>query len=58
MKIYRLFVEKKKGFDIEAKELLRQFDELTGDTLNAAKNSDSAPEGDDGKDGRKKRFWK
>ena len=42
----------------EAKELLRQFDELTGDTLNAAKNSDSAPEGDDGKDGRKKRFWK
>ena len=47
----------------EAKELLRQFDELTGDTLNAAKNA-AAPEGDgdgrdkDSKDGKKKKFWK
>ena len=45
----------------EAKELLRQFDELTGDTLNAAKNA-SAPESDgdnrDSKDSRKKKFWK
>ncbi|MCH5339427.1 MAG: molecular chaperone DnaJ [Acetatifactor sp.] len=46
----------------EAKELLRQFDELTGDTLNATKNTGD-PEGDDGrdkdnKDGKKKKFWK
>lgn len=46
----------------EAKELLRQFDELTGDTLNAAKNA-TASENDDGKDkdnkdGKKKKFWK
>ena len=47
----------------EAKELLRQFDELTGDTLNATKNA-TAPENDgdgkdkDNKDGKKKKFWK
>ena len=45
----------------EAKELLRQFDELTGDTLNAAKNAAAPENGDDGKDnkdGKKKKFWK
>ncbi len=49
----------------EAKELLRQFDELSGDTLNAA--SKESPESDQGGDkdgkegsakrGRKKKFW-
>ncbi|MCM1213822.1 MAG: molecular chaperone DnaJ [Lachnospiraceae bacterium] len=47
----------------EAKELLRQFDELTGDSLHAAKNATSQGNGDDPKDtkdsgGRKKKFWK
>lgn len=45
----------------EAKELLRQFDELTGDTLNAAKNAaaaDNDGDGRDNRDGRKKKFWK
>ena len=47
----------------EAKELLRQFDELTGDTLNAAKAStEQGHTGDDKdsgpKEGKKKRFWK
>lgn len=46
----------------EAKDLLRQFDEVTGDTLNAAKNaanSDNGPDGKDkdGKGGKKRRFW-
>ena len=45
-----------------AKELLRQFDEITGDTLNAAKNSvnpddGSEPRDKDGKGGKKKKFW-
>lgn len=49
----------------EAKELLRQFDELTGDTLNAASkaSADKEQQGDEpkehnGKDGKKKKFWK
>ena len=46
----------------EAKERLRQFDEMTGDTLNAAKNvpepDDSDGGGKDNKDGKKKRFFK
>jgi molecular chaperone DnaJ len=46
----------------EAKELLRQFDEVTGDTLNATAKSKDAQEssGDtkDGKDSKKKKFWK
>ena len=46
----------------EAKELLRKFDELTGDTLNAVANATSEKEsGDDskdGKEGKKKKFWK
>ena len=47
----------------EAKELLRQFDELTGNTLNSAKSA-AEPEhgGDSGRDGtkegKKKKFWK
>lgn len=48
----------------EAKELLRQFDELTGDTLNAAarmsggKESEEDTKDNGGKDGKKKKFWK
>ena len=47
-----------------AKELLRQFDELTGNSLNAAKNVPPEPEaGDEGKEskeshGKKKKSWK
>ena len=37
----------------EAKELLKQFDALTGDSLNAAKNIDSEKQ-----ETRKKKFWK
>ena len=48
----------------EAKELLRQFDELTGNSLNAAKNVPPEPEaGDEGKESKerhkkKKKSWK
>lgn len=46
----------------EAKELLRQFDELTGNSLNAAKaaaEQDSAGDSKEPKDGgKKKKFWK
>ncbi len=47
----------------EAKELLKQFDALTGDSLNATKNAAPGDDGDngnskDGKKGKKKGFWK
>lgn len=48
----------------EARELLRQFDELTGDTLNAASRTSGGRESEEetkdngGKDGKKKKFWK
>jgi len=46
----------------EAKELLRQFDELTGNTLNAAKNTTeqefSGDNKDNSKESKKKKFWK
>lgn len=46
----------------EAKELLKQFDALTGDSLNATKkkdeNDDEPKEPKDSKDGKKKKFWK
>lgn len=41
----------------EAKELLKKFDELTGDSLNAVKNADKKS-GEEDKDGKKKKFWK
>lgn len=45
----------------EAKDLLRQFDQVSGSSLTAVQNS-SKPEGDGGKDGngggKKKKFWK
>ena len=40
----------------EAKELLRQFDALTGDSLNAAQNLQG--EKTESKDNKKKKFWK
>lgn len=46
----------------EAKELLCQFDELTGNTLNAAKAASEPENEDEGKEhhkeGKKKKFWK
>ena len=46
----------------EAKELLRQFDEVTGDTLRAASKASTDQEPGDkdnnGKEGKKKKFWK
>lgn len=39
----------------EAKDLLRQFDALTGDSLNAAEKETSG--GDVKKENKKKRFW-
>lgn len=42
----------------EAKELLRKFDELTGDSLNAASKAGSDKESkEEPKDGKKKKFW-
>ena len=45
----------------EAKELLRQFDEVSGNSLNAAKSSSGQESGEDGKDngkgGKKKKFF-
>ena len=42
----------------EAKELLRKFDELTGDSLNAAKRVESGKGAAEAKDKKKKGFWK
>ena len=46
----------------EAKDLLRQFDKLTGDSLNAVADAEDKNIGGDGKDskdsGKKKKFWK
>ncbi len=49
----------------EAKELLRQFDELTGDTLNAAARTEGGSEKDgegkeskESREGKRKKFWK
>lgn len=42
----------------EAKELLRKFDELTGDSLNAAKRAEAGKGASESKDKKKKGFWK
>ena len=46
----------------EAKELLKQFDVLTGESLNAVKKATESGEGEsrenDSRDGKKKKFWK
>lgn len=41
----------------EAKELLKQFDSLSGDSLNAGKVAMDDDKDPDDKDGKKKRFW-
>lgn len=45
-----------------AQKLLRQFDELTGNSLNATKNASSEPEygggGESHKESKKKKSWK
>ena len=57
-----LVVETPDKLKPEAKELLKQFDALTGDSLNAVKNATEAGENGskekDSKDGKKKKFWK
>ncbi len=42
----------------EAKELLKKFDEETGDSLNAAKNVTSGSDKDESGKEKKKKFWK
>ena len=43
----------------EAKDLLKQFDAITGDSLNAAKRAEDEKNGkSDGGGGKKKKFWK
>ena len=51
-----LVVETPEKLSSEAKELLKKFDELTGDSLNAAKNI-KEEKSDSSKDGKKKKFW-
>lgn len=41
----------------EAKDLLKQFDSVTGDSLNAGKAAMDEDKDPDDKDGKKKRFW-
>lgn len=58
-----LVVEVPDKLSHEARELLRQFDAESGDSLNAAKNlekNDRSSDSKDGKDGKdkKKKFWK
>lgn len=50
-----LVVQTPEKLSSEAKELLRQFDALTGDSLNAAQNAQA--EKADAKDNKKKKFW-
>ncbi|MDD6492328.1 MAG: molecular chaperone DnaJ [Firmicutes bacterium] len=51
-----LVVQTPERLSHEAKELLRQFDALTGDSLNASKNVQT--EKTEPKDNKKKKFWK
>lgn len=58
-----LVVEVPDRLSHEAKELLRQFDAESGDSLNAAKKLEKEDKSGDGKDGKegkdkKKKFWK
>lgn len=52
-----LVVQTPEKLSHEAKELLRQFDALTGDSLNAAQKAQTDKTADS-KDTRKKKFWK
>ncbi len=51
-----LVVQTPEKLSHEAKELLKQFDALTGDSLNASKNTKT--EKTDTKESKKKKFWK
>ena len=51
-----LVVQTPERLSHEAKELLKQFDAVTGDSLNAAKNIQT--EKSETKDTKKKKFWK
>ena len=51
-----LVVQTPERLSHEAKELLKQFDALTGDSLNASKNTQS--EKGEGRETKKKKFWK
>ena len=51
-----LVVQTPEKLSHEAKELLRQFDAATDDSLNAAKSAQA--EKSDPKDTKKKKFWK
>ncbi len=54
-----LVIETPDKLSHEAKELLRKFDEISGDSLNAAKNvTNSDEEKTDSKEKKKKGFWK
>ena len=54
-----LVIETPDKLSHEAKELLRKFDEVSGDSLNAAKNvTKDDDDKNDGKDKKKKGFWK
>lgn len=54
-----LVIETPDKLSHEAKELLRKFDEVSGDSLNAAKNaSKDDDDKTEGKDKKKKGFWK
>ena len=52
-----LMIQTPEKLSHEAKELLKQFDALTGDSLNAAQKA-QADKTADSKDTRKKKFWK
>ena len=54
-----LVIETPDKLSHEAKELLRKFDEISGDSLNAAKNlTKDDDDKNDGKEKKKKGFWK
>jgi len=54
-----LVIETPDKLSHEAKELLRKFDEISGDSLNAAKNVNKDDDDkNDSKDKKKKGFWK
>ena len=52
-----LIVQTPERMSQEAKDLLRKFDELTGDSLHAAQNLEKNSGNDKDKD-KKKKFWK
>ncbi|MCR5279942.1 MAG: molecular chaperone DnaJ [Lachnospiraceae bacterium] len=53
-----LVVQTPEKLSKEARELLREFDALTGDSLNAVKNASGNASGEGTEDKKKKGFWK